>query len=95
MAGACMVGACMVGDMHGGGMHGRGHACLWACVAGECAWQGGCVAGETATAADGTHPTGMVSCLMIFLNLIHGETLADVQYPKYATESFSRINISI
>ena len=38
------------------GMHGRG-----------CAWQGGrvagaCVAGETATAAGGTHPTGMHSC---------------------------------
>ena len=30
---------------------GRGHA-----------WEGGCVAGETATAADGTHPTGMHSC---------------------------------
>ena len=30
----------------GGGVHGRGV----------------CVAGETATAADGTHPTGMHSC---------------------------------
>ena len=29
-----------------GGMHGRGHA-----------WQGTCVIGETATAADSTHPT--------------------------------------
>ena len=53
--------ACMVGCEHAwqGGMHG-----------GECVWQGGgtcmagaCVAGETATAADGTHPTGMHSCL--------------------------------
>ena len=26
-----------------------------------------CVAGETATAADGTHPTGMHSCLQITL----------------------------
>ena len=39
--------------VHGGGGH---------------AWQGGvrgkgtCVAGERATAADGTHPTGMHSC---------------------------------
>ena len=31
----------------GGGVHGR---------------EGACVAGETATAADGTHPTGMHSC---------------------------------
>ena len=35
---------------------------------GRCAWQGACmvegacVAGETANAADGTHPTGMHSC---------------------------------
>ena len=27
-----------------------------------CAWQAVCVAGETATAVDGTHPTGMHSC---------------------------------
>ena len=26
------------------------------------AWQGACVAGETATATDGTHPIGMLSC---------------------------------
>ena len=37
-------------------------------VRGGGAWQGGyvfpgaCMAGETATAADGTHPTGMHSC---------------------------------
>ena len=29
------------------------------------AWQGACVAGETATAADGMHPTGMHSCLSL------------------------------
>ena len=49
-----------------------------ACVPGGCAWQGGacmvkaeggvrgkgggCVTGDTATAAGGTHPTGMHSC---------------------------------
>ena len=46
-------GTCMAGVVGGGeGMHSRGHE-----------WQGGaCVAGETATAADGTHPTGMHSC---------------------------------
>ena len=41
--------------MHGGG-------------GGFCAWQKGggrtCVAGETATAADGTHPIGMYSCFL-------------------------------
>ena len=37
----------------GEGVHGGGHA-----------WQEGdaCVTGETATAADGRHPTGMHSC---------------------------------
>ena len=40
-------GACMAGGMRGrGGMHGRGT----------------CVAGELATAAGGTHPSGMHSC---------------------------------
>ena len=34
--------------MTGGGMHGRGV----------------CMAGETATAADGTHPTGIHSCFI-------------------------------
>ena len=33
-------------------------------VKGGCAWPGGgCVAGETATAAGGTHPTEMHSCV--------------------------------
>ena len=36
-----------------GGMHGKG-----GCVCGG----GACMAEETATAADGTHPTGMHSC---------------------------------
>ena len=46
-------GACMVG-----GVHGRGHE-WWG-------W-GACMAGETATAAGGTHPTGMHSCYIIIL----------------------------
>ena len=39
---------------------------------GEHAWQGGgaCMAGETATAADGTHPTGMHSCILLSLRHI-------------------------
>ena len=46
--GACMAGGC-------GSMCGRG-----GCVARGCTWLGGRdMAGETATAADGTHPTGM------------------------------------
>ena len=45
--GACMVGVCIVGGMHGRGV----------CMVGE-----PCAAGETATAAGGTHPTGMHSC---------------------------------
>ena len=66
MEGMCGRGACMVGAhawqgggcVWQGGMHGRGmHA-----------WQGGmhgrgaCMAGDMATAVDGTHPTGMHSC---------------------------------
>ena len=37
-----------------GGMHGRG----------VCMSEGACMAGETATAAGGTHPTGMHSCTL-------------------------------
>ena len=54
-------GACMLKE----GMHcevcvcvcGRAHAWRGVCVVG-----GTCVVGETATAADGTHPTGIQSC---------------------------------
>ena len=55
-----------------GGMHGGGQG---ACIVGGCAWwgwgvgvhgglhgRGACVAGEMATSAGGTHPTGMHSC---------------------------------
>ena len=41
-----------------GGVHDRGYAWQGVCVAG-----GACMAGETAIAAGGTHPTGMHSCL--------------------------------
>ena len=44
--------------MHGeGGVHGEG-----VCVTGGHVWQGVCMAGETATAVDSTHPAGMHSC---------------------------------
>ena len=65
--GACMAGGtwmtggqawqrvCMAGEMHG-----RGHVQQReACMVGV----GACMAGDTATAADGTHPTRMHSCL--------------------------------
>ena len=61
--GACVVkGACTAkGGMCGGGEG----ACMagGACVVGGGMCGRGCMAGETATAADGTHPTGMHSCL--------------------------------
>ena len=67
------------GDMHGGGacMVGAGHVwqggCVWqgACMGGGVRGGGGmcgngvCMARGVATAADGTHPTGMHSCSQI------------------------------
>ena len=59
------------GDMHGKGGHAwqrgacmakGGHGWQGVCMAEECAWWGAYVAGETATAAVGTDPTGMHSC---------------------------------
>ena len=47
----CGGGACMVGGM--GDVHGGGHA-----------WWGVCMAGDMATEADGTHPTGIHSRLI-------------------------------
>ena len=46
-------------------MRGRGCVCVWrgGCMGGVMCGRGhACVAGETATAADGTYPTGMHSC---------------------------------
>ena len=53
----------MVGDMHRRGTCMTG-GMLEVCMAGGGGMCGrrACVAGETATAADGTHPTGMPSC---------------------------------
>ena len=51
-------------------VHRRGRAWGWgyawqggACMSLGHVWQGACVAGETATAVGGTHPTGMHSCI--------------------------------
>ena len=62
-------------------MYVRGRGCGRGCdrgdVTGGCAWQGactcvarGCMAGETATAAGGTHPSGMHSCFVHYQQLI-------------------------
>ena len=58
--------------MHGrgGDMCGRGWECVWQ--------RGACIAGEMATAADGTHPTGMYSCFIGFLppaNAVWGKVI--------------------
>ena len=59
----------MVGDIHGGGHVWQGHAQWWGmCMTGD-VWQGVSVAGEMATATDGTHPTGMHSCFYKCLRL--------------------------
>ena len=71
-----MVGGAWSGGVHGpggcmvpGGVHGPG-----GCMVLGGPWSGGGVGipalrqtppGETATAADGTHPTGMHSCLIL------------------------------
>ena len=59
------------GDTWQGGVHGWG-ACMGGVHGGGHAWWGGgmcgrgaCMAGETATAAEGTHPTGLHSCLSL------------------------------
>ena len=58
--GACMVKEGVIGKgawMVKGGMRGRGCMAVGAGVVG-----GGCMAGETATATNCMHPTGMHSC---------------------------------
>ena len=75
--GGCLVGGCLV---RGGGAWSQGGGCLVPGVPGPGgAWSGGvgipaCTEadqppGETATAADGTHPTGMHSCTQIISSL--------------------------
>ena len=69
--GVYMVGGCDREHAWQGGMLGR-DVCMAGGVHGRgCAWQGVCMAGghgmagEMATAADGMHPTGMLSNLKI------------------------------
>ena len=62
-------GACAEGGHGTGGLSGRE-----VCVA-EGSWmaggEGACMAGETVTAADCIHPTGMHSCIDISVHFIH------------------------
>ena len=67
-------GACVARGMHGQGhVWQGGHVWHGVCMAGRLVWQGACMAGggacmagETAAAADGMHPTGMYSCIKNF-----------------------------
>ena len=81
--GAYMAGG-MHGMCGRGGMHGRGDICGRGCVWWGHAWQGdmhgsggmrgrewACMARETTTAADGTHPTGMHSRFFFLISVIH------------------------
>ena len=56
----------MVGAHVAGGMRSRRVACMvwvvWVCIGGGTCVAGGMHAGETATEAGGTHPSGMHSC---------------------------------
>ena len=70
VGGACMLkGACMAGGV-ARGVRGEGDMCGRGDMHDR---EGACVAGETVTAADGTHPTGIHSCcielLLIYLRI--------------------------
>ena len=54
---------CVKNSVHQGG-------CTWR--GGGHAWQGACMAGEMATAADSTHPTGMHSCFCDVNSIVAG-----------------------
>ena len=69
---ACMAGAHVWwGSCVAGGVCGRGHAWYGVCMVGMHGrgmhGRGACMAEEMATAMDGTHPTGMHSCLTLSL----------------------------
>ena len=71
VAGGMWWGACVAGRHAWQGMGG-------VCVQGVClaggVWQGGhACARETATAEDGTHPTGMHSCCLIYFRITKSE----------------------
>ena len=66
MGGHAWQGACVAGGMCGGGNVWQGGMhCGGVCGRGHAWWGGGCVAGKMAFAADGTHPIGMHTCLLL------------------------------
>ena len=67
----------MAGGVHSRRVHGRG-----ACMEEPC--MAVCVVGETATAADGPHPTGMHSCLTNLITNINGQ-LSDLKACSHVT----------
>ena len=85
-----------------------GHVCQGACGGGMCArgraWQGGacmargaCMAGKTATAADGTHPTGMLSCLTFAISLhahLRAKTFHRDNHVVWTTPNIRTVNVA-
>ena len=71
-------------------MYGRGHAWQGACVVGGMHCRGGacmvgaCMAGETATAVDSMHPTGMHSCLFMLPNNFSKTTIGMSGMPEFS-----------
>ena len=98
--------SCVVGDMHGS-RHDRGHGSgcsrghgRGTCMAWGCACLRGmrgkvgcvCVAGETAIAADGTHPTRMHSCcalFLLFMHIIENNHISVIKFIKFSNCSWN------
>ena len=97
VGGMCGRQVCMArGHAWQGGTHGKGD---FMAVGGHAwqeghAWQGGrmhgkgvvCVAGETATAVDGTPPTGGHSCLHVYLAF--SSSIVTIQWRIYILDSY-------
>ena len=88
-------GVCMVEGVRGRGCMEKG---VYMAKGGDMCGRGVCMAGETATAADGTHPTGMHSCFYGFLiscdqmSILSGSSHMFRQTPVHnASLSFSGI----
>ena len=76
--GACMAGACMVG----------------VCMAGGHVWQGrgACMAGEMATAAGSTYPTGMHSCFFYISTLKVHKCRSKIILKNHQTEGENSVH---
>ena len=81
---------CSQGDVHGRrSVHGRGCAWQGTCVAGGGMRGGGVWAGEMATEAGGTHPTGMHSCYGNILSVVAHTSLVPTYYATDILNSIS------